>query len=87
MSRDQIKTKVIDIIAEMVGVDHPPAGERISEETTLDDLGFDSMDVCEIEMSLLDEFGVDFNMDGREWQTVGSIITAVDSWMNCYSDC
>ena len=84
MSRDQIKTKVIDLIAEMVGVDNPPADERISEETTLDDLGFDSMDVCEIELSIKDVFGLD--IDGSHWITVGDIILTVDVEMNCYSD-
>ena len=70
-----IKTKVIEIIAERLSKEQ----DAISENSNVvADLGADSLDIAEIMMDLEDEFGIkleDDNQDGPK--TVGDIITYI----------
>lgn len=71
-----IKTKVIEIIAERLSKEQ----DKISENSNVvADLGADSLDIAEIMMDLEDEFGIkleDENQDGPK--TVGDIISYIE---------
>ena len=47
--------KIAKLIAEQFGMEP----EDITEDTTFDDLGADSVDIMELSMSLEEEFGID----------------------------
>ena len=51
--------KVKKILADHLEIDE----NEIDEETTLDDLGVDSLDAVEIVMELEDEFGIEIQSD------------------------
>ena len=64
--------RVIDIVAEQLGVDR----EKISRETSfVNDLGADSLDTVELVMELEEEFDIDIPDDSADKiQTVGEAI-------------
>jgi acyl carrier protein len=67
-----VPERVIDIVAEQLGVDK----EKISEETSfVNDLGADSLDTVELVMELEEEFDINIPDDAAERiQTVGQAI-------------
>ena len=50
-----IYNKIVKLLAEQFGMEP----DELSEETTFEDLGADSVDLVELSMSLEEEFGID----------------------------
>ena len=71
-----VAERVIDIVAEQLGVDK----EKISAETSfVNDLGADSLDTVELVMELEEEFDINIPDDAAEKiQTVGQAIEFID---------
>jgi acyl carrier protein len=67
-----VEERVIDIVAEQLGVDK----EKVSAETSfVNDLGADSLDTVELVMELEEEFDINIPDDAAEQiQTVGQAI-------------
>ena len=67
-----VSQRVIDIVAEQLGVDK----EKVTSETSfVDDLGADSLDTVELVMELEEEFDINIPDDAAEKiQTVGQAI-------------
>ncbi len=70
---DEIKTKVIDIIAERLSRDKATITEA---SNIVADLGADSLDIAEIMMDLEDAFGVKLD-DDQEVKTIGDVIKVI----------
>ena len=66
------KMKVI--IAEHVGIDE----SEITEDTTFEKLGVDSLDTVEMVMSLEDELGVELTLEGS-FGTVGELAKFIET--------
>ncbi len=72
--RAQIKTKVIAIIAEKLNIDK----DKVAENSTLQELGADSLDIVEIIMKLEEVFGIEINdEDAENLHDVGQVIEYV----------
>ncbi len=71
-----VKDRVIDIVAEQLGVDK----EKITPETHfINDLGADSLDTVELVMELEEEFDISIPDDAAERiQTVGQAIDFIE---------
>ncbi|MDA1051940.1 MAG: acyl carrier protein [Planctomycetota bacterium] len=71
-----VPERVIDIVAEQLGVDK----EKISTETSfVNDLGADSLDTVELVMELEEEFDINIPDDAAEKiQTVGQAIEFIE---------
>lgn len=69
--------KVAEMIAEISDLE----ASEITEETTIADLGIDSLDVAELVLNLENEFGVKLEMDGS-LKTVGDIVSKLDELKN-----
>jgi acyl carrier protein len=71
-----VAERVIDIVAEQLGVDK----EKISPETSfVNDLGADSLDTVELVMELEEEFDINIPDDAAEKiQTVGEAIDFIE---------
>ncbi len=71
-----VKERVIDIVAEQLGVDK----EKITPETHfINDLGADSLDTVELVMELEEEFDISIPDDAAERiQTVGQAIDFIE---------
>lgn len=67
---DEIKNKVIDIIADRLSRDKTTITEA---SNIVADLGADSLDIAEIMMDLEDAFGVKLE-DDQEVKTIGDVI-------------
>ena len=63
--------KIAELIAEKIDV------SEIKEDTTLEDLGIDSLDVTEIAMDIESEFDIEFEADAT-MKTVADIVAAVE---------
>ncbi|MCL4361005.1 acyl carrier protein [Candidatus Dependentiae bacterium] len=75
IDRNETKDKVIDLISEQLNVDK----KNINENSTLTDLGADSLDRVEIVMKLEEEFSIEINDDmAQELSTVGQAIDYVN---------
>jgi acyl carrier protein len=72
-----VKERVIDIVAEQLGVDK----DKISPETSfVNDLGADSLDTVELVMELEEEFDINIPDDAAEKiQTVGQAVEYIES--------
>ena len=70
---DEIKTKVIDIIAERLSRDKATITEA---SNIVNDLGADSLDIAEIMMDLEDAFGVKLD-DDAEVKTIGDVVKVI----------
>ena len=71
-----VADRVIDIVAEQLGVDR----EKVSPETSfVNDLGADSLDTVELVMELEEEFDINIPDDAAEKiQTVGQAIEYIE---------
>jgi len=71
-----VEERVIDIVAEQLGVDK----EKVTRETSfVNDLGADSLDTVELVMELEEEFDITIPDDAAEKiQTVGQAIDYID---------
>ena len=71
-----VSERVIDIVAEQLGVDK----EKIKPETSfVNDLGADSLDTVELVMELEEEFDINIPDDAAEKiQTVGEAIEFIE---------
>jgi acyl carrier protein len=71
-----VQDRVIDIVAEQLGVDR----EKVSPETSfVNDLGADSLDTVELVMELEEEFDINIPDDAAEKiQTVGQAIEFIE---------
>ena len=76
-SVEEIQDKVIDIVAEQLGVDK----EKIKPESNfVNDLGADSLDTVELVMELEEEFDINIADDAAEKiQTVGEAVAHINS--------
>jgi len=72
-----VAERVIDIVAEQLGVDK----EKVKPETSfVNDLGADSLDTVELVMELEEEFNVNIPDDAAEKiETVGQAIDFINS--------
>ena len=72
-----VETKVIEIVAEQLGVDK----EKIKPESNfVNDLGADSLDTVELVMELEEEFDISIPDDAAEKiQTVGEAIKHIEN--------
>ena len=72
MDQSEIEAKVIDIVAEQLGVDK---GEVKTETHFINDLNADSLDTVELVMELEDNFEVSIpDEEAQNIQTVGQAI-------------
>ncbi len=71
-----VSQRVIDIVAEQLGVDK----EKVTPETSfVNDLGADSLDTVELVMELEEEFDINIPDDAAEnIQTVGQAIEFIE---------
>ena len=71
-----VAERVIDIVAEQLGVDR----EKIQPETSfVNDLGADSLDTVELVMALEEEFGSEIpDEQAEKLQSVGDVIKYVE---------
>ena len=74
---DDIKQRVVKIVAEQMGV----APEKVTPETSfINDLGADSLDTVELLMEFEDEFGISIpEEEAEKIQTVGDVLRYVES--------
>ena len=72
-----VQERVIDIVAEQLGVDK----EKVTAETSfVNDLGADSLDTVELVMELEEEFDINIPDDAAEKiQTVGQAVEYIES--------
>jgi acyl carrier protein len=72
-----VQERVIEIVAEQLGVDR----EKVSPETSfVNDLGADSLDTVELVMELEEEFDINIPDDAAEKiQTVGQAVQYIES--------
>lgn len=71
MNRSEVKQKVLSLIE-----DKGYFGDEPTEETTLDDLGWDSMDYAEIQMNIEKEFFI--SPKDAEWDNARTVAQWVD---------
>ena len=65
--------KVIEKINENLGEE-----KEITMETSFADLGVDSLSFMEILMQLEDDLGVEIDLDGKKFETVGAFVEYVE---------
>ncbi|MDA0974603.1 MAG: acyl carrier protein [Phycisphaerales bacterium] len=79
MTEQEIETKVIDIVADQMGVDK----SQITRETAFTDLNADSLDIVELVMEFEDEFETSIPDDQAEKiQNIGQAIDFIKANMN-----
>ena len=70
-ARDETFSKVADIIADKLSIEK----KRITTESTLADLGADSLDLVEIIMKMEEQFGIEINdEDAENMNTIGQVV-------------
>lgn len=77
MAMDEVRTKVVDIIANQLGVDK----ETITPgANVIDDLGADSLDIVELVMALEESFDLEIpDEDAEKIRTVQDILSYLES--------
>ena len=73
MDRSEIFSKVVEVTADIMGVEE----EDLSEATTFDDLDADSLDRLQLVTALEDEFGLE--IDDEKLMAISSLSDAVDA--------
>lgn len=77
--KDNVKDKVVQAIAEQLGIET----SQVQEETEISDLGADSLDTVELLMALEESFGIEIpDNDAEKLTTVKKIIAYIDSNTN-----
>jgi acyl carrier protein len=71
----EIRTKVIDIIADRLSKDKATITDA---SNIITDLGADSLDIAEVMMDLEDAFGVKLEED-KELKTIGELVGYIES--------
>ena len=67
--------KVKEIVAEGLDVN----AEDLTEETTFESLGADSLDLMDMVMTFEDEFGVEIDTEAiGDLKTIGSVVTYIE---------
>ena len=66
--------KVVEILVEAKDLE----AEKITEASTWDDLGLDSLDTVELVMNMEDAFGISLEMT-EDMKTVGDVVKAIDA--------
>lgn len=66
--------KVKKLLAEHLDMDQ----SEITEKTTFDDLGIDSLDTVEILMEMEEEFGIEIALEDNK-NSVGALVKYIDS--------
>lgn len=80
MTREEVKQKVIEVIAEQVAYDQD---DPITEDMTLDDLTMDSLDKVEVLMSFEEEYDVNItDEDAEKCVTVKDVVDLMDRVLN-----
>lgn len=72
MTRNEVKDKIIALIAEQLGV----AADAVNEQATLESLGADSLDRVEMVMKLEEEFRIEIHDEDAE--KLSSVAQLVD---------
>lgn len=76
LNRESIKEQVITVIAEKLSID----SSKITEESTLAQLGADSLDLVEIIMRLEEKFDIEIDDEQAEkLHNVGQVIDYIQS--------
>ena len=77
MAMDEVRRKVVDIIANQLGVDK----EQITPgANVIDDLGADSLDIVELVMALEESFDLEIpDEDAEKIRTVQDILSYLES--------
>ncbi len=65
--------KIAKVIAENRGIEV----DTIKAETSFEELGFDSLDVVELAMTLEEDFGITIEVSG-DFKTIGDVVTYID---------
>lgn len=75
MNREEVATKVKDLVVEGLGVEE----DKVHEDSTfMDDLGADSLDVVELVMSFEEEFGIEiYDEEAENIHTVRDSINLI----------
>ena len=74
ISRDAIKSTINDIIAKQIVID----ANKITDTSTLKDLGADSLDTVEVIMNVEDKYNITIpDESAQEFKNVGDIITYI----------
>lgn len=79
MTREEVKQKVIEIIKEQVDY---VLEDPITEETTLEDLTMDSLDMVEVAMALEETYNVNISDDAEKCHTVKDVVDLMDKILN-----
>lgn len=66
--------KVVEILVEARDLE----ADKITEASTWDDLGLDSLDTVELVMNMEDAFGISLEMT-EDMKTVGDVVKAIDA--------
>jgi len=75
MERSEIQDKVLDVIAEQLGI----RGIVPPEDNLRDDLGADSLDIVEMVMGLEEKFNIEIpDEDGDKVKTVSDVVDLVE---------
>ncbi len=76
MERSEIFAKVVEVAADVLGID----SDDITEQTTFDDLDADSLDRLQLVTSLEDEFDIEFAEEGLDSiKSMGDALDAIEA--------
>lgn len=79
MNREDIKVKIIELIASGLAID----ASGITEESTFDELGADSLDVVELVMGFEEAFDIEIDDEKAEsLSTVSKVVDYLESELN-----
>ena len=72
-----MKDKIVEIIANQLGIDH---GDVTPEASVVDDLGADSLDVVELVMALEEEFNLEIpDEEAEKIKSVNNIFSHMEN--------
>ena len=72
-----MKDKIVEIIANQLGIDH---GDVTPEASVIDDLGADSLDVVELVMALEEEFNLEIpDEEAEKIKSVNDIFSHMEN--------
>lgn len=74
MTKLFIETKIIEILATTLQIDR----DRIKGESSLKDMGADSLDLYEIMLSIENEFGIAFPQESTHWSEFNKVDRLID---------